>query len=67
MQSVIYVGKILSDGHLSLSEEARKALKLEVGQEVEVVIRPRNGTQRLPDEAFSPLRKLIGLSVHWLP
>ncbi len=62
MSSVTYVGKVLSDGHLSLPKKARKELKLEAGQEVEVVVRTRDDTQRLSDEAYAPLRKLIGLA-----
>jgi hypothetical protein len=37
-------------------------LQLEAGQEVEVMVRTRDDTQRLSDEAYAPLRKLIGLA-----
>ena len=62
MTSVTYVGKVLRDGRLSLPKKVREALKLEVGQEVEVVVRPCSDAQQLPDEAYAPLRKLIGLA-----
>ncbi|MBI4286495.1 MAG: hypothetical protein HY670_11465 [Chloroflexi bacterium] len=62
MASVTYVGRVLSDGHLSLPRETRDALMLEAGQEVEVVVRIRDNAQWLPDEAYAPLRKLIGLA-----
>ena len=62
MAGVSYVGKVLKDGHLSLPKEARKALQLEAGQEVEVLVCTRDEAQRLPDEAYAPLRKLIGLA-----
>lgn len=61
MASVTYVGKVLSDGHLSLPKKARKELNLEIGQEVEVAVRNRNDAQQ-SDEAYAPLRKLIGLA-----
>ncbi len=62
MASVSYVGKVLKDGHLSLPKEAREALQLEAGQEVEVLVRTRDNAQQLSDEAYVPLRKLIGLA-----
>lgn len=62
MASVTYVGKVLRDGRLSLPKKVRDALKLEAGQEVEVVVRPHEDAQQLPDEAYAPLRKLIGLA-----
>lgn len=62
MASITYVGKVLCDGHLSLPKKAREELKLEAGQEVEVVVRTRDDVQPLPDEAYAPLRKLIGLA-----
>jgi bifunctional DNA-binding transcriptional regulator/antitoxin component of YhaV-PrlF toxin-antitoxin module len=61
MASVTYVGKVLSDGHLSLPKKAREELKLEPGQEVGIVVRTRDEAPRLPSEAYTPLRKLIGL------
>jgi bifunctional DNA-binding transcriptional regulator/antitoxin component of YhaV-PrlF toxin-antitoxin module len=62
MAGVSYVGKVLKDGHLSLPKEAREALQLEAGQEVEVLVRIRDDAQGLSDEAYAPLRKLIGLA-----
>ena len=62
MAGVNYVGKVLKDGHLSLPKEAREALQLEAGQEVEVLVRTRDNAQQLSDEAYAPLRKLIGLA-----
>ena len=62
MASVTYEGKVFSDGHLSLSKNVRKELKLEAEQKVEVVVRTREVAQQLSDEAYSPLRKLIGLA-----
>jgi bifunctional DNA-binding transcriptional regulator/antitoxin component of YhaV-PrlF toxin-antitoxin module len=61
MAGISYVGKVLKDGHLSLPKEARDALQLEPGQEVDVLVRTRDNAQRLSDEAYTPLRKLIGL------
>ena len=62
MALVTYVGKVLSDGHLSLPKHTRKALQLEIGQEVEVVVRTCDDAQPLTDEAYELLRKLIGLA-----
>jgi bifunctional DNA-binding transcriptional regulator/antitoxin component of YhaV-PrlF toxin-antitoxin module len=62
MAFVSYVGKLLKDGHLSLPKKAREELKLEAGQEVDIIVHTRNDAQQLPDEAYAPLRKLIGLA-----
>ena len=62
MTCVSYVGKVLKDGHLSLPKGAREALQLEAGQEVEVLVRTRDNAQQLSDEAYAPLRTLIGLA-----
>jgi bifunctional DNA-binding transcriptional regulator/antitoxin component of YhaV-PrlF toxin-antitoxin module len=62
MAFLSYVGKVLKDGHLSLPKKAREALQLEAGQEVEVMLRTRDDAQRPSDEAYAPLRKLIGLA-----
>ena len=62
MAFVSYVGKVLKDGHLSLPKKAREELNAEAGQEVEVMVRIRGDTQGLSDEAYAPLRKLIGLA-----
>jgi bifunctional DNA-binding transcriptional regulator/antitoxin component of YhaV-PrlF toxin-antitoxin module len=62
MARVKYVGKVLKDGHLSLPQAAREALQLAAGQEVEVLLRTGDNDQRLSDEAYTPLRKLIGLA-----
>jgi bifunctional DNA-binding transcriptional regulator/antitoxin component of YhaV-PrlF toxin-antitoxin module len=62
MARVKYVGKVLKDGHLSLPKAAREALQLAAGQEVEVLLRTGDDDQRLSDEAYAPLRKLIGLA-----
>ena len=62
MASVTYVGKVLSDGRLSLPRKVREKLQLESGQEIEVMVRIRDDAQQLPDEAYAPLRKLIGLA-----
>ena len=57
-----YVGKVLSDGRLSLPRKVREKLQLESGQEIEVRVRIRDDAQQLPDEAYEPLRKFIGLA-----
>ena len=62
MACVSYVGKVLKDGHLSLPKEAREALQLADGQEVEVLVHTRDDAQQLSDEAYAPLRQLIGLA-----
>lgn len=60
MASATYVGKMLKDGHLSLPKKARERLKLAPGTPVQVVVHTVDD-QAPPDEAYAPLRALIGL------
>lgn len=55
MATVTYVGKVLSDGHLSLPESMREELGLEPGQEVYISLRTREESPPLQDEAYAPL------------
>lgn len=61
MATVTYVGKVLSDGHLSLPESMREELGLEPGQEVYISLWTREESPSLQEGAYAPLRKLIGL------
>ena len=61
-QTAGYVGIVLSDGHLSLPDEVIRELGLESGQRVEVTVRASDELDQLPDDAYAPLRKLIGLA-----
>jgi bifunctional DNA-binding transcriptional regulator/antitoxin component of YhaV-PrlF toxin-antitoxin module len=67
MAPVSYIAKVLRNGHLSLSKKAREELRLEAGQEVEIVVRTRGHAERLPEEAFAPLREIIVLAKRGKP
>jgi len=59
--STCYTGKVLSDGHLSLPSSVTKELRLQHGEEVEVVLRKADAAgPAVSSDIDSILEELIG-------
>ncbi|MBI3920319.1 MAG: hypothetical protein HY318_02785 [Armatimonadetes bacterium] len=61
MASATYIGEVLGDGHLSLPQMTREKLQLKSGEKVEVVLHTVREEESLSEEAYAPLRQLVGL------